>query len=182
MVGTGLNSPQSTYSDLGESGRVEWSRNNYYTFTGNVVLPWKFELATQFDAGDGSHYGLTTGTDNNGDGNFNDRPAYASAPGPGVYGTRYGVFTVNTVNGDAPRILGTMPGPIHLDMNLTRAFKLNPKNTDHPHTLTFNARSANLLNRTNVTAVGTVVSSPNVTKPIAAESARRIELGARFSF
>jgi hypothetical protein len=182
VVGTGLNSPQSTYSDLGESGRVEWSRNNYYTFTGNVVLPRKFELATQFDAGDGSHYGLTTGTDNNGDGNFNDRPAYASAPGPGVYGTRYGVFTVNTVNGDAPRILGTMPGPIHLDMNLTRAFKLNPKNTDHPHTLTFNARSANLLNRTNVTAVGTVVSSPNVTKPIAAESARRIELGARFSF
>ena len=70
----------------------------------------------------------------------------ASAPGPGVYGTRYGVFTVNTVNGDAPRILGTMPGPIHLDMNLTRAFKLNPKNTDHPRILTFNARSANLLN------------------------------------
>jgi hypothetical protein len=182
VVGTGLNSPQSTYSDLGESGRVEWSRNNYYTFTGNVVLPWKFELATQFDAGDGSHYGLTTGTDNNGDGNFNDRPSYATAPGPGVYNTPYGLLTINTVNGNAPRILGTMPGPIHLDMNLTRAFKLNPKNTDHPRTLTFNARSANLLNHTNVTAVGTVVSSPNVTKPIAAETARRIELGAGFSF
>ena len=182
VVGTGLNSPQSTYSDLGESGRVEWSRNNYYTFTGNVVLPWKFELATQFDAGDGSHYGLTTGTDNNRDGNFNDRPSYASAPGPGVYSTPYGLLTVNTVNGNVPRILGTMPGPIHLDMNLTRAFKLNPKNTDHPRTLTFNARSANLLNHTNVTAVGTVVSSPNVTEPISAEAARRIELGARFSF
>ncbi len=74
------------------------------------------------------------------------------------------------------------PGPIHLDMNLSRAFKLNPKNTDHPRTLTFNARSANLLNHTNVTAVGTVVSSPNVTEPISAEAARRIELGARFSF
>jgi len=182
VVGTGINSPQSTYSDRGESGRVEWSRNNYYTLNGNLVLPWKFELATQFDAGDGSHYSLTTGTDNNGDGNFNDRPSYATAPGPGVYSTRYGLFTVNTVNGDAPRILGTMPGPIHLDMNLTRAFKLNPKATDHPRTLTFNARSANLLNHTNVTAVGTVISSPNVTDPIASETARRIELGARFAF
>jgi hypothetical protein len=65
---------------------------------------------------------------------------------------------------------------------LTRAFKLNPKNTDHPRTLTFNARSANLLNHTNVTAVGTVVSSPNITDPIAAETARRVELGARFAF
>jgi len=182
VVGTGLNSPQSTYSDRGESGRVEWSRTNYYTLNGNLVLLWKFELATQFDAGDGSYYGLTTGTDNNGDGNFNDRPSYAAAPGPGVYSTRFGLFTVNTVNGNAPRILGPMPGPIHLDMNLTRAFKLNPKDADHPRTLTFNARSANLLNHTNVTAVGTVVSSPNVTEPISAETARRIELGARFSF
>jgi hypothetical protein len=182
VVDTGLNSPQSTYSDRGESGRVEWSRTNYYTLTGNLVLPYKFELATQFDAGDGSHYGLTTGTDNNGDGNFNDRPSYATAPGPGVYSTPYGLLTVNTVNGNIPRIVGTMPGPIHLDMNLSRAFKLNPKNTDHPRTLTFNARSANLLNHTNVTAVGTVISSPNVTEPISAEAARRVELGARFSF
>ena len=182
VVDTGLNSPQSTYSDHGESGRVEWSRTNYYTLTGNLVLPYKFELATQFDAGDGSRYGLTTGTDNNGDGNFNDRPSYSSTPGSGVYNTPYGLLTVNTVNGNTPRIVGVMPGPIHLDMNLTRAFKLNPKNTDHPRSLTFNARSANLLNHANVTAVGTVVSSPNVTEPISAEAARRVEVGARFSF
>jgi hypothetical protein len=178
----GIDSPQSSYTDKGESGRVEWSKNNYYTLAGKLNLPWKLELAEQFDAGDGARYNITTGTDNNGDGDFNDRPSYASAPGPGVYATRFGLLTANTVNGDVPRDPGTMPGPIHLDMNLSRTFVLNPKDKEDSRTLTFNARSANLLNHTNVTAVNTVLSSSVVGQPVAAETARRIELGVRFAF
>jgi hypothetical protein len=181
-VSNGIDSPQSSYSESGESGRVEWSRNNYYRLTGNLSLPNKIEMATQFDAGDGARYNITTGTDNNGDGNFNDRPAYASSPGPGVYATRFGLLTTNTVNGDVPRDVGTMPGPIHLNMNLSRTFILNPKDKDRPLPFTVNARSANLLNHTNVTAVNSVLSSSTVGQPIAAEAARRIEFGARFSF
>jgi hypothetical protein len=75
-----------------------------------------------------------------------------------------------------------MPGTIHLDMNLSRIFLLNPGNKEHPRTLTFNARSANLLNHTNVTAVNTVLSSSALGQPVAAETARRIELGMRFAF
>jgi len=175
-------SPQSSYSEQGESSRADWLRHNTGSLTGNLILPYKVELATQFDAGQGRPYNITTGTDNNGDGSFDDRPSYASAPGPGVYGTRFGLLTNNTVNGNVPRNLGTMPGVIHLDMNLSRAFQLNAKNSDHPRTLTFNARSANLLNHTNVTAVGTVLDSPNIGQSIAAEAARRIELGVRFTF
>ena len=182
VVGDGLNSPQSSYSEKGESSRVEWSKNNYFTFSGNLVLPAKIELATQFDGGDGARYTVTTGTDNNGDGDFNDRPSYASAPGPGVYATRFGLLTTNTVNGNVPRDTGTMPRPLHLDMNLSRAFTLNPNDKDHPRTFTFNARSANLLNHTNVTAVNSVLSSSAVGEPIAAETARRVEFGVRFAF
>jgi hypothetical protein len=54
------------------------------------------------------------------------------------------------VNGNVPYNIGTMPGVVHLDTNLSRVFALNPKNKDHPRTLTFNARSANLLNHTDV--------------------------------
>ena len=75
-----------------------------------------------------------------------------------------------------------MPGVIHLDMNLSRAFTLNPKDKNHPRTLTFSARSANLLNHTNVTAVNTVVSSSALGQAVAAGPARRVELGARFEF
>ena len=175
-------SPQSSYSEEGESARVDWLRHNSGSLTGNLTLPYKVELTTQFDAGQGRPYNITTGTDNNGDGDFDDRPSYASAPGAGVYSTRFGLLTTNTVNGNAPRNLGTMPGTVHFDMNLSRVFQLNARNSDHPRTLTFNARSANLLNHTNVTSVGTVVSSPTLGQSLAAEAARRVEIGVRFAF
>ena len=75
-----------------------------------------------------------------------------------------------------------MPAVMHLDLNFSRAFALNSKDKDHPRTLTFNARSANLINHTNVTTVNTVLSSSTLGQPLTAEPARRIELGIRFSF
>lgn len=174
--------PQSSYSNKGESARIYWERKNSFTLFGNLNLPYRIVATTQFDAGGGLPYNITTGTDNNGDGNFTDRPSYAPAPGPGVYKTPYGLMTTNTVNGNVPANLGTMPGVVHLDMNLSRVFTLNPKDKEHPRRLTFNARSANLLNHTNVTAVNTVLSSSAIGQPVAAEAARRVELGVRFDF
>jgi hypothetical protein len=74
-----------------------------------------------------------------------------------------------------------MPSVWHLYSNLSRAFLLNPKDKDHPLTLTLNARASNLLNHTNTTAEGTVLS-PTLGQPISAEAARRLELGVRFAF
>ena len=59
---------------------------------------------------------------------------------------------------------------------------LNPRDKDHPRTITLNARSANLVNHTNVTAANSILSSSALGVPVAAETARRLELGARFSF
>jgi hypothetical protein len=174
--------PQSSYSNVGESARVYWESKNGFTLFGNLNFPYKIQATAQFDAYSGHPYDITTGTDNNGDGNFTDRPSYASAPGSGVYSTRFGLLTTNTVNGDVPANLGTMPGVIHLDMNLSRVFTLNPMDKERPRTLTFNARSANLLNHTNVTAVNTVLSSSALGQAVAAETARRVELGLRFAF
>jgi Carboxypeptidase regulatory-like domain/TonB dependent receptor len=177
-------SPQSSYSNDGDSARVDWLSANNVTMFGNLNLSYGIELSTQFDRSSGHPYDITTGTDNNGDGNFNDRPSYASssATGSGVYSTQFGLLTSNTVNGNVSRNLGTMPATMHLDTNLSRAFILNPKDKDHPRTLTFNARSANLINHTNVTAVNTILSSGTIGQPLTAEAARRIEIGARFSF
>ena len=172
--------PQSSYSNRGESSRPDWQSSGG-SLDGMLHLPGKIDLSSQFAARQGRPYNITTGTDANGDGTFNDRPSYASAPGPGVYNTPFGPLTVNTVNGNVPRNLGTMPGVWHLYSNLSRSFLLRPKDKDHPLTLTFNARAANLLNHINPTAVGTVLS-PTLGQPISAEAARRIELGVRFAF
>jgi Carboxypeptidase regulatory-like domain/TonB dependent receptor len=181
-TGTNVISPQSSYSDKGESSRPDGQVLNAIYASGSLHLPWKVEFSSILDAESGQPYNVTTGTDANGDGDFNDRPSYASVSGAGVYSTRFGLLSTNTVNGDVPRNLGTMPARIHLDSNLSRAFLLDPKDKDHPRTLTFNARSANLINHTNVAAVGTIVSSSTFGQSLSAETARRVELGARFTF
>ncbi|MFZ0303529.1 MAG: TonB-dependent receptor [Terracidiphilus sp.] len=178
----GAANPQSTYSEKGESARWDALMRNLFFASVNLNLPLKLDLSSFLDFSSGRPYNMTTGTDANGDGDFNDRPSYASAPGPGVYTTPFGLMTTNTVNGNVPRNLGSMPDQIHLDMNLSREFALNPRDKDHPRTLTFNARSTNLLNHSNVTAVNTILSSGAVGQPIAAETARRLELGVRFTF
>ncbi len=182
-TGQGAVFPQSTYSNAGEKSRPDWERRNQVFAFGNLNLPYKLGLSTQFDASSGQPYDFTTGTDANGDGQFNDRPSYASGvAGAGVYQTRFGLLTTNTVNGNVPRNLGTMPALVHLDLNLDRSFKLSPKKSESPRTLTLNARSANILNHTNVTGVGSVVSSPTFSQSLSAEAARRVEFGARFAF
>lgn len=179
--GDGVSTPQSSYSDLGESSRADWLRTDAGTLTGNVIFPKKIDADVQLYGATGAAFNILTGTDNNGDGVFNDRPAYATATGAGVYSTRYGLLTSNAVNGSVPRNAGTMPPLFELALNLNRSFTLNSGDKDHPHTLSFNARAANLLNHTNVTSVNQVLST-TLGQPIVAEPARRIEFGARFVF
>jgi hypothetical protein len=178
----GAANPQSAYSEKGESARWDSEMPNLFFASANLNLPFKIDLSSLLDFESGHPYNITTGTDANGDGDFNDRPSYASAPGPGVYSTPFGLLTTNTVNGDVPRNLGTMPAQLHLDTNLSREFALNPRDKDHHRTLTLNVRSTNLLNHTNVTAVNTILSSSALGRPVAADTARRVELGARFTF
>ena len=147
-----------------------------------VTLPHKVEFSSYFNWQPGIPYDIITGTDANGDGTFNDRPSFTTVPGPGVYSTRFGLLSTNAVNGDVPYNLGRLPYLIQFGANLSKAFQLNPANKDNPRLLTFNIRAANVMNQTRVTAVGTVVSSPNFGQAITAEDGRRIELGARFSF
>jgi len=172
--------PQSSYSNQGESARADWQSSGAL-IENDLKLPnkveWSMEAYWHFD----TPYNITTGTDANGDGSFNDRPSYAPAAGDGVYATPFGLMTTNVVNGDVPRNRGTMPVILHAYSNLSRLFNLG-STKDRPRTLTLNARAANLFNHTNVTAVGTVVSSPSLGEGLAAEAARRVELGARFAF
>ncbi len=177
---TDTSTPQSSYSDRGESARTDWQSSGALA-EATFKLPYKIEFGNWTYWHYGMPFNITTGTDGNGDGTFNDRPAYAKAAGDGVYSTPYGLMTTNTVNGDVPRNVGTMPAIVHMYSNLSRAFDLT-RDKDNPRSITVNARTVNLLNHTNVTAVGTVVSSPSLGQGVAAEAARRIELGMRLTF
>ena len=175
--------PQSAYSDAGEfahrTGQNEWN------FFGNatVTLPAKIEVSADVNGGAESHYNITTGFDNNGDGNFNDRPQYAAPGTPGAVSTPFGLLVSSGGTGVFPRNAGVMPTTIYMDMNVQRTFALT-RNTkaEHPQALVVNVRSANVLNHMNVTGVQGVLSSPLFGQAYAADNGRRVEAGVRYSF
>jgi hypothetical protein len=176
--------PQSSYSEQGETARASWESTHRLFAIGQLNLPAKLSLTSQFDASSGDPYNVITGMDNNGDGVFNDRPSLAVQPGTGTYQTPFGLLNTTGLNGSLGRNAGTMPALIHLDSNLSRTFELHSHvlAADRHQSITLNARSANLLNHTNVTTVGNVVGSPTFAQPLAAEAARRVEFGIRYTF
>ncbi len=176
--------PQSSYSEQGETARASWESTHRLFAIGQLNLPEKLSLTSQFDASSGDPYNVITGMDNNGDGVFNDRPSLTAQPGTGTYQTPFGLLNTTGLNGSLGRNVGTMPALIHLDSNLSRTFEFHSHGlaADRHQSITLNARSANLLNHTNVTTVGNVVGSPTFTQPLAAEAARRVEFGIRYTF
>jgi hypothetical protein len=176
--------PQSSYSDRGETARASWESTHRLFAIGQLNLPAKLSFTSEFDASSGSPYDVITGMDNNGDGVFNDRPSPTSQEGTGVYQTPFGLLSTTGINGTLGRNAGTMPALVHLDSNLSRTFELHAHGfaADRHQSVTLNARSANLLNHTNVTTMGNVVGSSTFTQPLAAETARRVEFGIRYTF
>ena len=185
--------PQSAYTDAGED--VRRAGDSLWQIFGQttIALPCKLSLSGNGNANGGEPFNILTGSDNNGDGNFNDRPQYAPAGsvanGRTIFQTPFGLVT-NTgpiVNGiplaPIPRNLGALPWTFHLDANLQRAFLLTrDAKAAHQQTLTANIRSANFLNHSNVTAEGNIPGTPQFLVPVAVDTSRRIEFGLRYSF
>ncbi len=95
--------------------------------------------------------------DNNGDGVFNDRPSISPQSRARASTKRRSACSIPRASMDRwVRNAGTMPTLIHLDTNLSRTFELHSHGlaADRHQSVTLNARSANLLNHTNVTTRG----------------------------
>ena len=175
--------PQSSRTDAGEfayrTGNSVWQIFG----NGSLTTPGKLQWSTDIHAGSGAPYNITTGFDNNGDGDFNDRPQYAPPGTADAVMTKYGALVASGGMGVFPRNAGRLPWTVYMDVNAERAFALSHNaKADHPQTLTLNVRSSNLLNHTNVTAEGGVLGSPLFGIPYGADNSRRVEAGLRYSF
>ena len=175
--------PQSSLTDAGEfaqsTGNPVWNLFGNGTFT----LPSDIEFSGNFNASGDARYNITTGFDNNGDGDFNDRPQFALPGDPSAIATRYGLLVPTGGTGVFPRNKGVLPWTFYLDTNLQHSFTLTrDKKAAHQQTLTLNLRSSNVLNHLNVTQVGGVLASPLFGLPFSADNGRRVEGGLRYSF
>ena len=185
--------PQTTGVNTGEYARRD--NQGLWNVFGNATLqlPAKLQLSANYNGSGMQAYNVTTGFDNNGDGDFNDRPQYAPTgtplcsvnpnASPCGYNTPWGELVTSGGTKYLSRDKGNMPWTFYLDTNLQRTFKLtkNPK-ADHPQTLIANIRSSNVLNHLNPTSVGTVIGSPLFGQPYAADNGRRVEGGLRYTF
>ena len=174
--------PQSSFSDQGEIARPSWEATHQLIAFSNCVLPRAVNLSMQFNAASGLPYNITTGFDNNGDGVFNDRPVFATASSSNVYDTRFGLLSPEGPGTSIGRNAGTLPWNVHLDVNLSRTFALPHKTGKTAQSVALNVRSTNLLNHTNVLAVGGVLGSPLFAQAYQADNGRRVEAGLRWSF
>jgi Carboxypeptidase regulatory-like domain len=176
--------PQSSYDLSGEWAPPSWQTRHRLFLVTSLNLPWRLRATASFNAASGTAFNITTGRDNNGDGNFNDRPSPVSASHPRAIITRLGVFDPTAVAGTLSRNAGTNPASATLDFTLSRTFAFGKQdsNGDGPYKLTLNVRAGNLLNRTNLLGYNGVLASPFFGRANAAGPARRIEFGLRFSF
>lgn len=176
--------PQSSYDLNGEYATPAWALPHRVYINSNINLPKKLNLAVSLSTTSGRPLNLTTGFDNNGDGNFNDRPSFSDATDSQAIRTIYGYLNPNVINGNLPRNFGKTPTNTNLNLNLSRTFSLGKRNgkKESPYKLTANVRANNVFNKTNVLDLDSVVSSPFFGRITSTSQARRIELGLRFSF
>jgi hypothetical protein len=123
--------PYNLSADYGASGLGMQAVGQRAFVGSNFKLPLGFEIGTFAAAFSRSRFNITTGTDRNGDTQFNDRPAFATNPGPTsqIYTTAFGRFDANPQLGEAiiPYNYGLAPRLFFLAAEVDREFKFGKR-------------------------------------------------------
>ena len=145
--------------------RADWGRNStpvhQFNSTVNAKLFMGVFLTGTMTANSGYFYNVTTGKDDNMDGNINDRAS------------------------DVARNNAIGPGFLNFNFNISKAFSAGGTAGGAGNSranLNFFANMTNAFNRTNYGIPSGVMTSPFFGKPYSARSAREVEVGLRFQF
>lgn len=119
--------PANSYDLNADFGRVAFfPRHRVVAGATYTVDRLRLTLSPFVVAATGTFFNITTGRDNNGDGIFNDRPAFVSATTrpEDVRVTRFGTFDVNPAIGAPiiPRNYGEGSGFFIVNLNMSRTF------------------------------------------------------------
>ena len=171
--------PADSYGLSAEFGPGKDDRRHRGSIGASVRLPGGLMITPFLTAMSPQPFNITTGSDNNGDSLFTDRPAFGQPGDPGVVATPYGLFNPNPKPGDPiiPRDFGREANQVRLDLRISKTFPLVGGAT-----INFSANGENVLNRANVAGFNGVLTSPVFGQPNRALNPRRIEFGTRISF
>lgn len=132
----------------------------------------------------GTPFDITTGRDDNGDTVFNDRPAGVSrntGVGPSRFNVDFRIGWTRNFGGPRPSRPGDGMRVIRIGGGDGVPDTSSPGDPQR-YKISLFLQAFNALNRTNPTAVGTILGSSLFGRPLATDPGRRIELGATLSF
>ncbi|MDT5262081.1 MAG: hypothetical protein QOC61_1085 [Acidobacteriota bacterium] len=117
--------PVNQYDLTGEYGRTSFDTRHRFFLFGSLGIPYlKLSLNPIIIANTGRPFNITTGFDNNRDGIFNDRPAFADAQtaATDLRHTPYGDFDINPKAGQRiiPRNFAEGPGFFSVNLRVGR--------------------------------------------------------------
>jgi hypothetical protein len=121
--------PSQQTNPKADYGRAAFDVSSRFLLGGNYQGPFGISLSPFMVVDSGSPFNITIGQDLNGDNQFNDRPAYATASSTDTLDTAYGNFDLNP-GATAARIpydLGTGPAQWSLNMRVSKSFGIGPR-------------------------------------------------------
>jgi hypothetical protein len=182
--------PTNQYNQKADYGRQ--ASPTFRLFTGGSVdLPWGIALDPFIAITSSQPFNITTGTDLNGDTQYNDRPSFATAASPSVISTKYGSFDPTPVAGETIIPVNYANGPrfAYTELYASKSFHFGPalpmppapklepgKPTPKPvppqlkYRLTFAAEVDNIFNHPNRSTPVSVLTSPDFGKTLSLNS------------
>jgi hypothetical protein len=123
--------PTNQFDPRADYGRANFDTHNRFLLGGNLTGPYGVSFSPMLVANSGQPFNITIGQDLNGDNQFNDRPAYATAASTDVVNTQWGSFDLDPSSGESiiPYNLGTGPSQVSMNMRVSKSFGIGPKVT-----------------------------------------------------
>jgi hypothetical protein len=121
--------PSNPYDPRADYGRASFDVHNRFLLAGNFQAPFGVSFSPMLVANSGAPFNITIGQDLNGDNQFNDRPAFASASSPSATDTSYGDFNMDPAPDQAriPYDYGNGPGQFSMNLRVSKSLGIGPK-------------------------------------------------------
>ena len=121
--------PSNQFNPGADYGRANFDVHNRFLIAGNLQGPYGVSFSPMLVANSGQPFNITVGQDLNGDAQFNDRPAFATASSTDTIQTSYGTFDLDP-SADPLRIpynYGTGPSQLSMNVRVSKSFGIGPK-------------------------------------------------------
>lgn len=121
--------PSNQFNPKADYGRASFDIRQRFLLGGNLQAPYGVSISPMLVTNSGAPFDITVGQDLNGDNQFNDRPAFATASTIDSVSTKYGAFDVNPA-WNAQRIpynYGIGPSQFSMNLRLNKTFGIGPR-------------------------------------------------------